>query len=190
MIASTPEYLRRLRTPAYVVLGLSLLFAIADFLLAVTPLHPGTVMWRFGAVGLGANAVMTPLLLLVFIYALALSVEDRAVIGVICGLSALATIVLLAASGTFALDALQMKSRVQPGALDKFTSASAQAVVKLLLEAIACAVLAVSAFRANRRPRRDAARTPRPAGPLLGARPTPVPPERTQPAPGAPTKTR
>ena len=148
MISSAPNSLvRHLRVPGYLFLGIAMVLPVLDFLLSVYPLRPATVVWRFGAVGLLSSAVGAPLLILFFIFALALFAGDRKVIMTVGIISAMIALVLIGGSGAFALDALQMRRRVQAAAQEKFTMASVQAMLKLILEGIAGIVLAVSAFR-------------------------------------------
>jgi hypothetical protein len=175
MTQITTDNWRRLRTPVYLVLGCALLFAIVDFILAVAPLQLGNVMWRFGAVGLSANAVVTPLVIASLLYALSIVSEDRGILMAVGILAALFAFYLLIASGSFALDALQMRSRVNPAAKDKFVVASAVAGVKLVVECVISLLLAIGAFRANRASRRVVARNTRQAAPIIGARGTAVP---------------
>jgi hypothetical protein len=121
---------------------------LIDLIMSVMPLRPSVVVWRFGAVGLFASAVGAPLLILFFIYALAVALGDRKAI-VFCGsVAAVMSVLLVTGAGAFALDALQMKARVQPVAMQRFYMASMQALLKLGLQAIAALVLTVSAFRA------------------------------------------
>jgi hypothetical protein len=170
MTQLTPDSQSRLRVPTYLVLGSALIFALVDFFLAVAPLQVGNVMWRFGAVGLGANAIVTPLVLCVLIYALAVWLGDRAMIATIGVFAALLALYLLVAVGAFSLDALQMRSRVAPAAHGKFIVASAVAIVKIVIELVLAVVLAVNAFRANRATRRVTARGARASAPIIGAR--------------------
>ena len=62
-------------------------------------------------------------------------------------LAASVALLMIAGAGTFALDALQMKRRVQEAAQPRFLMASGQAMMKLALEGLAALVLAVSAVR-------------------------------------------
>ena len=151
MTTAGPTHLaRRLRVPGYIILGLAMVLPLMDFVLSVMPMRLGTVAWRFGAIGLFASAVTAPLLLMFLVYALAVMVEDRKVAILIGVLSLVLALTALASSGAFALDALQMKGRVQPQAFERFRLASVQAVVKLILEGVAALVLAASVFRTVR----------------------------------------
>ena len=148
MISSAPNSLvRHLRAPGYLILGIAMVLPLMDLLVSVMPLRPATVVWRFGAVGLLSSAIGAPLLILFFIFVLAYLSGDRKIVAVCAALAAVIALVMIAGAGTFALDALQMKRRVQEAAQSRFLLASAQAMVKLGLEGLASLVLAVSAFR-------------------------------------------
>jgi hypothetical protein len=164
------DLLRRLRAPAYLILGAAMLFPISDVVVNIWPIHAGDVAWRFGALGVTATAATAPLLVLLLIYALAFTVDDRPVVALVGVLAALAAVALFVAAGAFTLDALQMKARVRPESVVRFTAASAQALIKLLFLSLSATVLAVSAFRAIRAWRRDAERSSRTSAPLVVGR--------------------
>ena len=146
--AAAPNALvRRLRAPGYLILGIAMVLPLLDLLVSVMPLKPTTVVWRFGAVGLLSSAIGAPLLILFFIFVLAFLAGDRKIVALCAALAAVIALIMIAGAGTFALDALQMKRRVQEAAQARFLLASAQAMMKLGLEGLASLVLAVSAFR-------------------------------------------
>ena len=148
MISSAPNSLaRHLRVPGYLFLGIATLLPLLDLLISIYPLRPATVVWRFGAVGLLSSAIGAPLLVLFFIFALAVFAGDRKVIITVGIISAILALLLIGGAGAFALDALQMKRRVQAAAQQRFTMASVQALLKLILEGASAAVLAFSAFK-------------------------------------------
>ena len=145
--AAPNAIVRRLRVPGYLILGIAMVLPLLDLLVSVMPLRPSTVVWRFGAVGLLSSAIGAPLLILFFTYVLAYLSGDKKVVVMCAVLAGLIALLMIAGAGTFALDALQMKRRVQEAAQSRFLLASAQAMVKLGLQGLASLVLAVSAFR-------------------------------------------
>jgi hypothetical protein len=186
MTSTAPDLLRRLRTPGYLIMAATSILPLIDLMMAISPMHPGTVMWRFGAVGLVSSAVGAPLLVLTLIYALALLVGDRKVVIAIGVIAAILALLLLLGSGAFTLDALQMKARVNPVALDKFKGASALALLKLLVMCISSIVLAVSAFRSAKLTKREVVRANRPGATLIvgqGTAPKSVMAERADATP-------
>jgi hypothetical protein len=145
--APTSSLARRLRVPGYLFFGIAMILPVLDLLVSVYPIRLGTVVWRFGAVGLLSSAIGAPLLVLFFIFALALFLGDRRVIITVGVVASLIALLLVAGAGSFALDALQMKRRVQEAAQQRFMMASMQAMLKLILEGISAIVLAIAAFR-------------------------------------------
>ena len=151
MIQTAPSSLvRNLRVPGYVILAIATLLPALDLLVSVMPLRPSTVVWRFGFVGLFSSAIGAPLLLLFFIYVLALFAGDRKITVLVGVVAAIITFLLVAAAGAFILDALQMRQRIQPAAQTRFMTATVQAMLKLALEGLASLVLAISVFRSLR----------------------------------------
>lgn len=167
MTPSASDLIRRLRAPAYLIMAVTSILPLIDLMMAISPMHPGTVMWRFGAVGLISSAIGAPLLVLVLIYALALLSGDRKVVITVGIIAAIIAVLMIGGAGSFSLDALQMKSRVNPVALDKFKGASALALVKLIVMGVSAIVLAVSAFRSSKLMKRETVRVTRPGATLV-----------------------
>ena len=124
-----------------------MILPLVDLVISLSPLRPTTLMWRFGAVGLLASAIGAPLLVLFLIYVLAYFSGDRKVMVLCAVLAALIALLMIAGAGTFALDALQMKRRIQEAAQARFIMASGQALFKMGLQGLAALVFAVSSFR-------------------------------------------
>jgi hypothetical protein len=173
MTSSAPDLVRRLRAPGYLIMAVTSILPLIDLLMAISPMHFGTVMWRFGAVGLISSAIGAPLLVLVLVYALALLCGDRKVVVTVGVIAVIIAVVMLVGAGSFTLDALQMKGRVNPAALDKFKGASALALVKLVVMGISAIVLAVSAFRSARLAKKEVVRAARPGATLIVGQPAP-----------------
>jgi hypothetical protein len=173
MTSTAPELVRRLRVPGYLIMAVTSILPLIDLLMAISPMHPGTVMWRFGAVGLISSAIGAPLLVLVLVYALALLSGDRKVVITVGVIAAIVALLMIVGAGSFTLDALQMKGRVNPAALDKFKGASALALVKLVVMGISAIVLAVSAFRSTKLMKRETVRATRPGATLIVGQPAP-----------------
>ena len=145
---ATQSLARRLTAPAYIILTLSILFEIIDVSIALRPTHFDTVIWRFGALGTASNAVARPLLLLTFIYAVALFAGDRKVLRTVGALASFVGVLLLVGMAAFALDSLQVKGQIPPVEMHKFYIAAGVALMKMGLLAITAGVLAVNALRA------------------------------------------
>jgi hypothetical protein len=138
---------RHLRVPGYLFFGIAMILPLLDLLVSVYPIRLGTVVWRFGAVGFLSGAIGAPLLILFFIFALALFAGDRKVIMTVGVVAALIALLLVAGTGSFALDALQMKRRIQAAAQQRFVMVAMQAMLKIILQAISAIVLSITAFR-------------------------------------------
>jgi|SRR5690348_1388741 len=173
MTSTAPELVRRLRVPGYLIMAVTSILPLIDLLMAISPMHPGTVMWRFGAVGLISSAIGAPLLVLVLVYALALLCGDRKVVITVGVIAALVAVLMFIGAGSFTLDALQMKGRVNPAALDKFKGASALALVKLVLMGISAVVLALNAFRSAKLMKRETVPATRRGATLVVGQPAP-----------------
>lgn len=147
---STDTAPQRLRIAAYVILLTAIAFGLADLLLSVQPMRPGAVQWRFGVVGLAANAVVAPLVLLLLLATYAWWMGDRRVLMSTSVISGLLVLLLVLGIGAFVLDGLQMRRQVRPEALPRFDTATVQALGKMLLASIGAGLLSVGAFQAAR----------------------------------------
>jgi hypothetical protein len=136
--------------PAYLTFSLLIIFPLLDAFLTVWPIRAGEVSWRFGAVGIFSRALMTPLFALVLAYAVALALEHRVMQRVISVFAGIGALCMLAASGFFILDAVQMRTQVQEQMKTAFDVASVVALGKITIVAIVAIVLCVAAFRSAR----------------------------------------
>lgn len=141
--------LRRLRTPGYLILSIALGLPLLELVLSLLPFRFDTVTWRFAAEGILSSAVAAPMLALLLIFAIALATDDRVAALAVAVMAAILAIILIAGAGSFILDALQMRRRVNSAQLSRFTSATTLATCKLVLQAIAGIVLSINAFRAR-----------------------------------------
>jgi hypothetical protein len=154
------ESLRRLRILGYLVMATMTLVQIIDVVIRAMPFRIQSPAWRLGVVGLAANAVGTPMLAFLVILAIAVWAGDRGVVYLMAVLSALAAVLCLLATGTFALDALQMKSQVQAGFARQYDIASFWLAARVVVAAGVFLVFGVSAFRMAKTVRRE---LPKPA---------------------------
>ena len=136
--------------PAYLVALSLILIPAFDAAMTLWPWQMGSAQWRFGAVGLGSNALMIPLAGLLVAFATALALGDYRVLrvlGVICAVLAFLTGVSIV---LFALDALQTRANVSQVAQLSFKVASLTAAAKLLLATITLAAFAIAGRRSTR----------------------------------------
>jgi hypothetical protein len=138
---------RWLATAAYLVAG-SLIFApLLDATLGISPMHPMEFRWRFGAIGVLANAVIVPNagILLMLITAISYRHANfRRALGVLALLAAAGWVVAI---GLFVLDALQMRASVPAAMKASFTLAGALAIVKMVVDATVLAALGLVGVR-------------------------------------------
>ncbi len=123
---------------------------LAETLIAVWPLQLGDASWRYGAVGLFSQALMTPLLGLLLAVCLALYVQHRVMLralAVVSGLGALLTIAVIA---LFLLDAIEMRARLVDAATGAFDVATVFALLKMGATALTGFAMALGAMSAAR----------------------------------------
>jgi hypothetical protein len=143
---------RPLIASAYLVALSFLLLPLAQSVLGAWPLRVGEPSWRFGAAGIASNSVLTVLLGLVLLTALALLLNHRRVLRVLAAASVLACLSLFLATGELALDAVQLHARVQPQMQLGFLVAVVQLFAKLALAMLCSALVGAGAWKASRRP--------------------------------------
>ena len=100
--------------------------------------------------GGGAAVVVTPLLALYIIFAIAAVADDPLVEYLVASLAAMGTVLCLGAAAFFSLDVLQMKSQISAVAASQYDVGSIWVISRLLVVAVLFIVLAVSAMRAAR----------------------------------------
>ena len=138
---------RGLRVPGYLIMAMMTIVQMVDVGMRASPLRIHSAAWRLGVVTASANGVGTPLLALFLTLVLAVAARDRFVTLFVGVLSAVFAFLCFVAIGVFTLDALQMKSQVQPGFSHQYDVASLWLAVRLAMSAVAFAILTISAIR-------------------------------------------
>ena len=134
-------------------LGIALVLLTAlDTLASVWPIRAGDAQWRYGAVGLGAGALLLPAIGIGIIGGIAFFAGHRRTLWLISVVAGLGAVVLLVTSAGFVLDVLQMRSRVRPDQMTAFDLASAMAIVRLVVLSVVAALVAAAGWRASRVP--------------------------------------
>jgi hypothetical protein len=149
-ITSNPDFLRAIRTPAYAFLGVNLIFQVSGFLLGVMPFTLGSAMWRFSFAGAFAGNVGNILMLLLLLFAVSLQFSDRVAITIVGVFAALGTLILFGGAVSFALDALQLRGRVDLQVIRRFDVGAAETLLKYLVQGAVSLLLSMSAYRAYR----------------------------------------
>jgi hypothetical protein len=162
---------RRLRWPAYLIFTFAIVVPWTEVLANMWPFHWSAEVWRFNGLGtLSGLVVPTAVSMFALLLVASLAGDRRAIIVMLIAYVLFAT-AMLAAGGSFILDAVQTRSRVEERAVGRFDFASALAFGKLLLGTLLYGILAWAAARALRRP---APRTDQsPPDVLVGRRTTP-----------------
>jgi hypothetical protein len=142
-----------LALPGYLVALLLIGIPLVEIALPMLPTRFGEVQWRFGAAGLFSRAMMTPFLGLFIVFAIALLLDQRAVLRTISVGGVLLAVLLLGAFAIFALDALQVRVQIKPEARRAFDTGAIFALMKFALGSVTAVVFASSARRALARQR-------------------------------------
>ena len=144
------ESLRRLTPAAYAVAVVFLLSPVVDVVANVSPMEPGSIQWRFGAVGIMSNYLISAIFGLLLGTLLAAATGRRTMLWVFATLNIVTALVLLATALLFGLDVLQLKNVVRPEAAAMFKIGSAKAAFKIVTAAIALLMLGIGGFRTAR----------------------------------------
>jgi hypothetical protein len=148
-VERAPSITQRVAPCLYLLAVILIVVPLTDAALSTMPFHPRNVQWRFGAIGLFTNTMLTPglgFMMAVVTAATLEHVRTQRVLAILCWIG---VVVLLGLLVVFALDALQTRALVRPEMTRQFVIASAVAAGKLVLWAIAFVVFA----RASRVPR-------------------------------------
>jgi hypothetical protein len=154
----------------YVIAIMLIVIPLGDALPVLWPPHPGAANWRFGVIGILSGALMTPLLGTFLALAAAALLDHRLVLAVGQWLLFALVVVLVIATGLFALDFLEVRARIQEQARAAALGASAKAVWKLGIGGVVSLVLGVCARRMAKRLAHD--RTAADQAPPVLVRPT------------------
>ncbi len=141
------DRLKPLSLPAYTVAFLLVFVPLADTAAGLLPVRYAEVQWRFGALGLLSQTVMTPLLGVLVALVVGAVLGHRRRLRFLEVLMILAALVLLAAGGLFALDAVQTHISVRPEARLAFARATVIALAKYGLGFLSTIFVAVACHR-------------------------------------------
>jgi hypothetical protein len=155
--------------PAYLLAFALFVEPLSDAVLAVWPLRPALLGWRFGAIGLLSGGLMTPILALLILTVTAVALQHPRMQRLAGLLSAVTFVVLLAVTGVFTLDSVANKTVMEEGgavSMVQYAVTVVKAIVKLVLAAAAAGGLAWAALRKSEAPKE---KTERAASPSLVA---------------------
>src|SRR5688500_13667597 len=95
-------------TAIYLVAVLCILAPPLDLILSLPTIDPGSVVWRFGALGMLTGATIFPLIGLLLALFTAVLCQHRFVYRALLGLGGIAILALTVAVGLFLLDSVQI----------------------------------------------------------------------------------
>lgn len=144
---------------------------LLELYIRASPFRIHSPAWRLSLIGNAAGAISAPLLGLFFMLAIAVAAEDKGVAYAVSSVSGLAAVLCLAATGLFALDALQMKNQVVANMSNSYGLESAWIAAKLIISVVVLVVLSISALRAAQGTKRSASpsSSAKPSSVLVGA---------------------
>ena len=144
------ESIRRLRLPAYIVIGYITIGSLADVIISTQPALIHDVRWRLGVGTLLTGASGTELLGAILFLALAAAAADQVALWTEFSLSLLIGLGYVLASGGFALDSLQMRGQISAEMLTRYNIGTTWTEVRLAFTGIVFFGIAAAAFRAAR----------------------------------------
>lgn len=150
-----PDLARRVRTPGYLVMALLILSPLIELSTAAWPFRVHEAAWRLSFAGTAGASLGWPVLGLFLTFLLAAAAADTGALLLVTGISILAGVLCVLQAGVFALDALEMKGRVNPALAERYNFVSVWWLIKLCATSVILFVLALSASRAARRQRRE-----------------------------------
>ena len=136
---------------AYVLGFMILAFNSLDFGANVWPWQPGSIQWRFGAVGLFAGPLASLVLGFFLIMAGAWTLKHRRMQRLMAIFSILTVVLLLVVMAGFTLDALQMRAAVREESQGPLSSVVIQAAIKYLIIILALTALSWLAWPTSKK---------------------------------------
>lgn len=149
----TADTTARFAGPAYAIALLFIVLPVLDTLAQVWPVNLGSPGWRYGAVGLGANYLVSMLFGMLGLAAIAGWGSHRRTLKLLAVVFVAAGLIMLVGVIGFLLDALQLRPGIPKDdarTLQMFDVGVAKATLKYLLSAPVALWLAVAAWRGAR----------------------------------------
>jgi hypothetical protein len=146
----TPGSYRHFLAACYGVGFVLIVAPLLDAFPRVWPFDADTVGWRFGAVGIGFNLLVMPVLGASIVMAVGLALDHRRAVRVESVFMLLLAAGLLASLALFTLDYLQLRRSVNPELLGSFDSAAWRAMAFAALMSPVCAWLGRGGLAATR----------------------------------------
>ena len=139
--------LEHLVGPFYFVCLLLIIVPLGDLATNIWPFRFGEVGWRYGMVGLLSGFLVSPLMGLILAVIGAAYMGHRRMLRALGILAAVGALVLLALTGLFLLDVIQVQPEVPPEGSSTFRIGATRAFIKNTLVVAGLAWLSVGSFR-------------------------------------------
>lgn len=120
-----------------------------DFGTSIVPVHLTNLQWRFATIGLLSNFLMTPMMGISLMVAVAAVRGHRGVQRTIAIVNSFLVLLLISLLALFALDAIQLNASVPGEQAAEFHSAAYKALIKHIAGLIVLALLAVAGWRVS-----------------------------------------
>jgi hypothetical protein len=161
------DSLRRLTPAAYAVAAVFILSPLVDVVANFYPFDPGSVQWRYGAVGIMSNYLVSAVFGLLLGTLVAAVGGGRIARWTFTALSLAVAVALVLVLLLFSLDVLQLRNVVRPEAAEMFKVGALKTALKLVMVAAALFLLGIGGFRVARAEAGTAGRKGRKDPPLL-----------------------
>ena len=167
------DQMRHIAWPAYLVAFFLVGAPLLDLAVSIWPLHPRTLMWRWGSWALLSKALLVPVLGSLLAVTAASLLDHWRMQLALAVLNGLAAVLLLVGIALFVLDAVQLRGQVIPDAVGSYDVTVFSGLIYSTFALIAFGALSVSAFRVYRATKPKAATA---GPPLMSAldRPSPT----------------
>lgn len=138
----------------YLTAFLLIVISMIDFISAVVPIRLGEAGWRYGAVGLFAGFMLTPLLGCLIGVGFAVNQGHRTTARVLSIATLAVTVLMVLTLVSFSLDALQMRREAAAESQGVIDVGVIRAAVKHVAGIIAFGLIGLGGLSASRRPLR------------------------------------
>lgn len=163
---SLPRYSPWATRALYLFAVVLITIPLLDFLSSVMPPRPGELSWRYGAFGLMAGYLHTPMLGLALALVLGWALGHRWVLTLGGWIALLGAVALLGVMGIFALDVLQMRGMRAEEVQTAILAGGVLQEVKYFTAALVLGFMGLGAIKTAGRAKRDHA-PPREKPPIV-----------------------
>jgi hypothetical protein len=142
---------RALGRVLYLLALLLIVGPLSQWVVVVWPMHFDFAQWRYGAIGLLEERVTLPMIGLFVAIVSANLLDQRAIQGILAGVSLAAGPIFVVLALTISLDGLQLRHTVRPEQVGGFDSSLARTVIVLLYASVVAGALGWAALKSRRK---------------------------------------